>query len=93
MDKSLEAITLTLGDHCAYLTTIFRWYKIFQRGNFNLEDAEGTVNEENITDVRKILDEDRKVLDRQIEENSGLNVPIIFSIMKDHLRETKRFCL
>ncbi|CAH2000755.1 unnamed protein product [Acanthoscelides obtectus] len=54
-------MTLALKNDCPYLTTIFRWYREFQRGNFTLEDAERegrprtSVTEENITAVRTML--------------------------------------
>ncbi|CAH2011305.1 unnamed protein product [Acanthoscelides obtectus] len=48
---------LALKNDCPHRTTIFRWYKEFQRGNFTLEDAERegrpqtSVTEENITAI------------------------------------------
>jgi HTH domain in Mos1 transposase len=40
IDQCLEEMTIALGDVCPHRTTIFRWYREFQRGNFTLEDAE-----------------------------------------------------
>lgn len=40
--------------------------------------------EETITDVKKMLHKDRRVIDRQTEEILGLNIPAIRWISKDH---------
>lgn len=59
-----------------------------QREHFNLEVAERIgrmptpVTEENVTYVRKMLDEDRQDTNRQIDETIGLNVSTILSILK-----------
>lgn len=45
--------------------------------------------EENITDVRKILNEGRQVSYRQIEKTLSLNVLTIRSILKDYLIVSK----
>lgn len=47
--------------------------------------------EENVTDVIKILDKDRRVTYLQIEGILGLNAPVICSISKDHLH-MKKLC-
>ncbi|KAF2884802.1 hypothetical protein ILUMI_21373 [Ignelater luminosus] len=63
IDQCLEEMTRALNNDCPHRTTIFRWFREFQRGNFTLEDAERegkprtSVTEENITAVRKMLDE------------------------------------
>lgn len=55
----------------------------FQRSNFGLEDV----------DAKKLLDEDKEVMYRQIEETLGLNVPTITSILQNHLHVTNLYCL
>lgn len=55
--QCLEEITLTLG----------KWFGEFQRINFNLGDAKSegrprtSVTKKKISDVKKILDEDRRI--------------------------------
>lgn len=99
IDQCLEEIKLVLDSDCPHRTTIFRWYREFERGNFNLEDAERegrprtSVTEENISAVRKMLDEDRRVTYRQIEETLHLHAPAVQSILKDHLKVKKVCCL
>ena len=99
IDQCLEEKTPALNNDCPHRTTIFRWYREFQRGNFTLEDAtrEGmprtSVAEENITAVRKMLDEDRRVTYQQIEETLHLHAPAIHSILRDHLQVKKLCCL
>ncbi|CAH1955921.1 unnamed protein product [Acanthoscelides obtectus] len=67
---------LALNNDCPHCTTIFRWYREFQKSNFTLEDAERegrartSVTEENIPAVRKMLDEDWRGTYQQIEEPS-----------------------
>lgn len=52
----------------AHIERIFRGYRGFQRDPLNLEDAERTgmpqmsLTEENITGLRKILNEDKRVI-------------------------------
>lgn len=97
IDQCLEEMTLALDDDCPHRTTIFRWYREFQRGNFTLEDSERpgrprtSVTEENVTAVRKMLDENRRVTYQQIEDTLGLNAPAIRSILQDHLH-VKKLC-
>jgi hypothetical protein len=39
VDQCLEEMDPVLGNNCPRSTTIFRWYREFQRRNFSLEDA------------------------------------------------------
>ncbi|KAF2900210.1 hypothetical protein ILUMI_05976 [Ignelater luminosus] len=38
IDQCLEEMTPALNNDCPHRTTIFRWYREFQRGNFTLEE-------------------------------------------------------
>ncbi|CAH1984861.1 unnamed protein product [Acanthoscelides obtectus] len=88
-------MTLALKNDCPHRTTIFRLYREFQRHNFTLEVAETegrpqtSVTEENITAVRKMLDEGRRMTNQQIEEILHLYAPAIHSILHDHLHVRK----
>lgn len=68
----LRITTLALDDDCLRRTTIFRWYRKFQRGNFSLEDAEKagrsrmSVTEETVSAVKKMLYENRYIAYHQI---------------------------
>lgn len=66
---------------------IFVWRKLIGQGSYD------SLMEENVTDLRKMLVEDRPVTYFQIEEILGLNVPAIHSILKDNLHLTKLFFL
>lgn len=62
------------------ITTIFNWYRKLEREIFNKENAKrlrmyGT--EEKVINGRKVLDEDKRVTYRQIEESFGLNASAI----------------
>lgn len=71
--------------------TIFNLNREFQREKINLkkyERKEGPqrfVTEENITDLRKLFSQDKRMAYIQIEETLGLNALIFLSILKDLL--------
>lgn len=60
--------------------TVFWWYRKFQRKKFSLKDAKRTrsvhtsISEDNITDMRKVFDEYRRVIHCLNEETFGLNL-------------------
>lgn len=95
VDECLAEMLPVLGEDCPHRTTIFRWYREFGRGNFELEDAPrsgrpaSSVSQENIVAVRKLLEADRGVTYRQIEESLGLNAPTVHSILHNHLQVRK----
>lgn len=95
VDECLAEMLPVLGEDCPHRTTIFRWYREFGRGNFELEDAPrsgrpaSSVSQENIVAVRKLLEADRGVTYRQIEESLGLNAPTVHSILHNHLQVWK----
>lgn len=66
-------------DDDSHHTTILRWYKEFQKANFSLKNDKKTersrtsVIDENVTNVRKMLDKDR-LLTYQIRETLGASV-------------------
>ncbi|GLG99328.1 Mariner Mos1 transposase [Gryllus bimaculatus] len=99
VNQCFEETTLALGDVFSHHTTIFRWFRDFQRGNFSLEDAQRagrprtSVMKKNIAAVRKMLDEDRRVTYKRIENTLYLNAPAIHSILHDHLQVKKLCCL
>lgn len=69
-------------------------WQILQKRNFSLEEDENVgrpvifVTEENVGDVRKIFDKDRRVRHPHIEITFDLNAPEIRSTLTDHLHET-----
>lgn len=69
-----DKLILTLNN-CPCRMSIFRWFREFQRGNFTLKEAKKTgnprtsVTKEDVTNVRKILDENMRVYTARIEKS------------------------
>jgi histone-lysine N-methyltransferase SETMAR len=95
VDQCLEEMAPVLGDDCPHRTTIFRWYREFQRGNFSLEEAPmsgcpaSSVTEEHIAAVRKMLESNRHVTYRQKQECLYLPASALHIILHDHLQMRK----
>ena len=78
-DDCANEIKSVFPEEAPSLSTIYRWYKQFEREDFNLSDdpravrpAE-TVTPQNIEAVRKLLKEDRRITYKQIEESLKIN--------------------
>ena len=97
VDECLEEMSPVFGENCPHRSTIFRWYKQFQRGKFRLEDEPRTgrpveaVTPENIAAVEKLLNKSRRVTYRQIQELLHIGAPAVHSILHDHLH-VKKVC-
>lgn len=92
--QCLEEMNLTISDDYPHRTSVFQWCRETQKENLNLENAGKTGKprkEETFIDVRKTLEEDKRVTYLQIEEILGLNAPAILSIQKNYV--TKFCCL
>lgn len=88
-------MTLAFGDDCPHRTTILKWHREFKKKNFYLEVSERirrprtSVTEKNITNMRKMFDEDRRVTYWKNKKSLGLNISARSSILKDRLFKTK----
>lgn len=87
------------GKECPSLSTVFRWYKEFQRGNYNLDDEERpgrpitSRTQEKIDAVRKLITIDRRITCRQIEEILHIGASTLNSILHEDLKVKKLCCL
>lgn len=97
VDECVEEMNTVLGEKCPHRTTVYRWYREFGRGNFNVNDAqrsgrpiEVTVSE-NVAKVSKLLKEDRRITYQQIEEILQISAPSVHKILHDILG-VKKVC-
>ncbi|UYV82735.1 hypothetical protein LAZ67_22000695 [Cordylochernes scorpioides] len=90
----LARMTSVLGNYWPHRTTIFRWYREFQRGKYGIRDAPWSgrptslVNVE-IAAVQKLLETDRHITYHQIEESLYILAPEVHFILHDHLKLSK----
>lgn len=92
-----EELSDTFGKDCPSISTVFRWYKEFEKGNFNLDDDERTGRpvtsrtQENIDAVKKLIIADRRITYRQIQEILGIGASTLNSILHEDLK-VKKLC-
>lgn len=94
-EECLNEMISVFEDSCPSRSTVFRWYKQFQRGIFALDDDPHTgrpveiTTPENIASVQNLLKENRRITYRQIEEVLHINAPAVHSILHEHLNVRK----
>lgn len=92
-----ERMVAAFNDEAPAKTTIYRWYSEFQRGRVSLTDEvregrpKSAVTQENVDVVRRMINEDRHVTYREIQECLGIGMSQIQIILKEELGVRKLF--
>lgn len=90
-------MSATFGEECPSTSTVFRWYKEFQRGSFDLDDDERSGRpitrrtQENIDTVKKLIQADRRITYKQIQEVLNIGASTLNSILHEDLK-VKKIC-
>ena len=91
LDQCFDEMQTVMKDKTPHCTTIFRWFREFLRGNFDLKDdfrsgrPPEAVTHENIVRAKDMLNENRQIVHRQLEETSDIGAPAVNKILYDHL--------
>ena len=94
-EQSHEKLVKVLGDMAPSRTTVFNWFAEFNRGRRSLKDEDRTgrpisaTSEENVSKVRELVENDRKVTYHQIAEVLMIGNSSIQTILHDHLKLKK----
>lgn len=95
--QCIEQLILTFGDEAPSKTTVYYWFKEFQRGRSMLTDEikegrpKSVVVQQNIDAVRQLVMQDRHVTYREIEASLGISMTSIHAILHEHLI-VKKIC-
>lgn len=93
--ESHENLVATFGDTAPSLTTVFTWFKEFQRGRQSLQDdprsgrPPETVTDENARLVKRIVDEKRNSTVRELQQASKIPSTSIHRILRKQLGARK----
>ncbi|KAI6646966.1 hypothetical protein LOD99_9060 [Oopsacas minuta] len=83
------------GDECPSKATIYRWIERFDNGDEELHDdprpgrPTSSKTHSNIERVQTILDEDRRISLRELEERVGISKTTLHSIITENLEMSK----
>ena len=83
------------GDQCPLKATIYRWIERFDNGGEDLDDdprpgrPTSSKTRSNIERVQTILDEDRRITLRKLEEIVGISKSTLHSIITEDLEMSK----
>ena len=83
------------GDECPSKATIYRWIERFDNGDEDLHDdprpgrPTSSKTRSNIERVQTILDEDRRITLRELEERVGISKATLHSILTEDLEMSK----
>ncbi|KAI6647185.1 hypothetical protein LOD99_8840 [Oopsacas minuta] len=83
------------GDECPSKVTIYRWIERFDNGDEDLHDDPrpgrpiSSKTCSNIESVQTILDEDRRITLRELEERVGISKATLHSIITEDLEMSK----
>ncbi|KAI6652981.1 Histone-lysine N-methyltransferase SETMAR-like [Oopsacas minuta] len=84
-----------LGDECPLKATIYRWIGRFDNGDEELHDdpcpgrPTSSKTSSNIERVQTILDEDRRITLRELEDKVGISKATLHSIITEDLEMSK----
>ena len=91
-------LQMLCGSECPSFSTVTRWFKDFQTGEregINDRDRPGrprcTKSEENIIRIRDMINKDKRLTVREMEDSTGIPKSSIHEILQDHLK-LKKLC-
>lgn len=90
-----DMIKQAYGDAAMGRSSVFDWHKLFREGRERVEDDDRSgrpstsKSEDNVSRVRKLLNEDRRMTVRTISENLGIPQTTVFEIVTENLNMRK----
>ena len=93
--RCFEEMFRVLLDLAPSLNCIERWYKQFEKGNYNLESEPRCPSEyyvmtpETVAAVQKLIKEDRRISCKQIQETLKISSWVLNNILHQHLNVRK----
>ena len=91
----LKELAETLGEGCPSKHMVYKWIDRFESGWDDFDDAphgsrpKSSKTETNIELIQRILDEDRRITVRQLEDKVGISKSSIHSILTEDLEMSK----
>lgn len=91
VSECLQTLQKALGDEAPSQTMVHKWFGRFRCGCLSLDDdprqgrPKSTVTDTTVAAVRRLLDEDRRVTVRELEQNIGVSDSTIVTILHEHL--------
>ena len=91
----LEEVQIVYGDECPSRSTVYRWVERFEDGWDTFEDSVRTGRPKssrlkgNVELIERIMDEDRRVTIRELEERVGIPKTTIHRIIREDLEMSR----
>lgn len=84
------------GDKAMKKTSVYEWYRRFQCGQESLSDNARTgrpksVTSKHVSEIKDLLDKDRRITIREIEERTDCSIGTIYNIIHNELN-MRRLC-
>ncbi|GFS21443.1 transposase [Elysia marginata] len=90
-----ETLQAVFGDCACSYQTVCRWVKEFNEDKDSLSDCprpkspKPNVNEQTIASIKKEIDEDPHISERELSDTNGLSYGTVHTIITEHLRMKK----
>ncbi|GFR80615.1 transposase [Elysia marginata] len=90
-----ETLQIVFGDCACSYQNVCCWVKEFNEGKDSLSDCprpgplKSSVNEQTIASIKKDVDEDPHISERELSDTNGLSYGTVHTIITEHLRMKK----
>ncbi|GFS17486.1 transposase [Elysia marginata] len=93
-----ETLQTVCGDCACSYQNVCRWVREFNEGKDSLSDCprpgrpKSCVNEQTIASIKKDIDEDPHISERELNGTNGLSYGTVHTIITEHLHMKKGMC-
>lgn len=96
VNKTIEMLCNVYGDTAMKKTAVYDWYRRFQNGRKDTTDDERTgrpksVTSSNVTQIKALLDKDRRITIRELQDRVDCSYGTVFNIIHQDLN-MRRLC-